>query len=260
MGKKSGQVLILVLLIVVVALSVGLSVASRNITSLRTSTQTEQSQRAFSAAEGGIEDVLSGGQAEIDRLVAAGETGDTVDVGNIKAKINASSKSSLEDTVSEGNVAQVDLKGTSATEVLIEWAKPEDSANFASIEVTEVYESSGSYLQDRHAFTGGSHSEDEQGFPNPNAVCPNADLVKCSKVTLHASPVLLRIKPFWNSTALRVSSTDVGRPLPEQQYDVSSTAQTELGIVRKVQVTKTRLPQLPASFDYVLYSEGAITK
>ncbi len=58
-AKKSGQILILVLLIVVVALAVGLSVASRNITNLRSSTQTEQSQRAFTAAEGGVEDVLS---------------------------------------------------------------------------------------------------------------------------------------------------------------------------------------------------------
>jgi len=56
---KQGQILILVLLVVVVILAVGLSVASRNITNLRTSTQTEQSQRAFTAAEGGVEDVLS---------------------------------------------------------------------------------------------------------------------------------------------------------------------------------------------------------
>src|SRR3989344_3793955 len=58
-SRKSGQILILVLLIVVVALAVGLSVASRNLTNLKTATQTEQSQRAFTAAEGGVEDVLS---------------------------------------------------------------------------------------------------------------------------------------------------------------------------------------------------------
>ena len=50
---KQGQILILVLLVVVVILAIGLSVASRNITNLRTSTQTENSQKAFSAAEGG---------------------------------------------------------------------------------------------------------------------------------------------------------------------------------------------------------------
>ena len=56
---KSGQILILVLLVVVVVLAIGLSVASRNITNLRTATQSEQSQRAFGAAEGGVEKVLS---------------------------------------------------------------------------------------------------------------------------------------------------------------------------------------------------------
>lgn len=45
----------------VVALTVGLSVASRSITNLRTTTEQEQSQRAFSAAEAGIERVLKTG-------------------------------------------------------------------------------------------------------------------------------------------------------------------------------------------------------
>ncbi len=259
MRKKAGQVLILVLLIVVVALSVGLSIAARNITNLRTSTQTEQSQRAFSAAEGGIEDVLSGGQAEIDRLVAAGETGDSVTVGNIDAKINVTSKSSLEDVVSEGNVAQVDLQGATGSEILIEWAKPSDNSNPASVEITQVNGSSGSYTQSRFAYSGGFHGADEQGFSSANSGCSTVDFVYCAKIPLGVSPILLRIKPFWNSTDIRVSSVGAGT-LPAQQYDVSSTATTELGIVRKVLVTKTKLPQLPASFDYVLYSEGAIVK
>ena len=58
MKKKKGQVLVLVLLVVVVALAVGLSVASRNLTNLRITTQSEQSQRAFNAAEGGNEHAL----------------------------------------------------------------------------------------------------------------------------------------------------------------------------------------------------------
>jgi len=45
----------------VVVLTVGLAVASRSITSLRTSTEEENSQRAFSAAEAGIEKIIKTG-------------------------------------------------------------------------------------------------------------------------------------------------------------------------------------------------------
>lgn len=58
-GKKnSGQVLLIVVLTVVVALTVGLSIVSRTISSLKFSKQSDESQRAFSAAESGIEQAL----------------------------------------------------------------------------------------------------------------------------------------------------------------------------------------------------------
>ncbi len=55
---QKGQVLLVVVLVMVIALTVGLGVASRSITSLRTATEEENSQRAFSAAEAGIEQAL----------------------------------------------------------------------------------------------------------------------------------------------------------------------------------------------------------
>lgn len=59
-GEKlqSGQALLVVVLIMVIALTVGLSVAVRSVTNLRTSTESESSERAFSAAEAGIEQSL----------------------------------------------------------------------------------------------------------------------------------------------------------------------------------------------------------
>jgi type II secretory pathway pseudopilin PulG len=57
---QKGQVLLIVVLVMVVALTVGLSVASRSIISLRTVNDEENSQRAFSAAEAGIERAVKG--------------------------------------------------------------------------------------------------------------------------------------------------------------------------------------------------------
>lgn len=56
--RQHGQILLIVVLTMVVALTIGLSVASRTISELRLSKQNEESQRAFQAAEAGIERTL----------------------------------------------------------------------------------------------------------------------------------------------------------------------------------------------------------
>lgn len=55
---QQGQTFLIVVLIMVVSLTVGLAVVSRSITNLRTTTEEENSQRAFSAAEAGVERAL----------------------------------------------------------------------------------------------------------------------------------------------------------------------------------------------------------
>lgn len=60
MGRRyqSGQILLVVVLIMVVALTVGLALAARMVTELRLSKQNEESQRAFQAAESGIQQTI----------------------------------------------------------------------------------------------------------------------------------------------------------------------------------------------------------
>lgn len=56
--QQSGQILLIVVLTMVVALTVGLSIAARIVTELKLSKQNEESQRAFQAAEAGIQQTL----------------------------------------------------------------------------------------------------------------------------------------------------------------------------------------------------------
>ncbi len=56
--KRSGQALLMVLLSVGVVLTIALSVVARSITDVSTSTKDEESLRAFSAAEAGVEQIL----------------------------------------------------------------------------------------------------------------------------------------------------------------------------------------------------------
>ena len=260
MERRSGQILILVLLVVVVALAVGLSVASRNITNLRTSTQTEQSQRAFSAAEGGVEDVLSHLLAVAPAV--GGQTILSVPVGNLTANVLVASSGTYQQVVDEGNVAQIDLQ-TGTGSVQIEWAINSDTSEssndkIASIEITQVNGSGGSYSSTRSAYAGVGGRANESGFLS-SYNCPSTDFAHCVQITLNPNPLLLRIRPFWNKATIKVSPGP-GGTLPAQTYNLTSTANTQLGITRKVQVSRSAKPQLPAVFDYVLFSEGDIVK
>lgn len=58
--SESGQILLVVVLIIIVSTTIGLSIASRTITSIRTSTEEAESQKALSAAEAGIERAIQG--------------------------------------------------------------------------------------------------------------------------------------------------------------------------------------------------------
>src|SRR5690349_3201017 len=62
-NHERGQILLIVVLVMTVALTIGLSVATRTINNIRTSTDEENSQRAFSAAEAGIEQALQNSTA-----------------------------------------------------------------------------------------------------------------------------------------------------------------------------------------------------
>ncbi|MCR4305917.1 MAG: hypothetical protein NUV73_02430, partial [Candidatus Daviesbacteria bacterium] len=82
---------------------------------------------------------------------------------------------------------------------------------------------------------------------------------KVYKILIAASPVSLRIKPYWANTTVKVYSLGA-TPLPVQTYDISSSATANAGVTRKVQVNRTALPMMPAVFDYAFFSEGSIIK
>lgn len=268
--KKSGQILILVLLIVVVALAVGLSVASRNLTNLKTSAQTEQSQRAFAAAEGGIEDILSrltavagviSGTGTSPNCVKAGSSANcTVSVGNLTSNVTVTSSNIYQFTIDLGTVGQVDLRGASG-QIQIEWANTSDPVEAnepASLEAVQVSQSGSTYSQTRTAWSGGNFGgRSESGFSSPNCT-PSSEFKLCTRIPLDSGAVSIRIRPFWVKATVKVTSA--GGSLPVQTYNLVSVATTTTGVTRKVQVTRTALPTLPAAFDYVLFSNSDIAK
>ncbi len=290
MRKRSGQILILVLLIVVVALAVGLSVASRNITNLRTSTQTEQSQRAFSTAEGGVEDVLSRLSQVANAIstnnyagtscsgTGSGQAICNVSIGTstIQANVNINALPTYQQVLDEGTVGQINLDGAYAAGVRtinVDWSKTADAAENtdpkATIEISFVCQNPAcfgdsaapgqSFSQHREAYYCISNPSGQSGVSaNPRVGTGGLNCGKTYNLSANDNLKIMRTRTFWNKATVQVASPDPGFPV--QRYDLTSTATTPLGITRKVQVSRTALPQLPASFDYVLYSEGDIVK
>ncbi len=66
---QEGQILLIVVLVMVTALTVSLSVAARSITNIRTSQDAASSEKAFSAAEAGIEKALTNSQSSTGTFV-----------------------------------------------------------------------------------------------------------------------------------------------------------------------------------------------
>lgn len=58
--SNKGQILLILLLVMAVGLGVGISIIQRSVSDVSTASKTEQSTRAFSAAEAGIEKALQG--------------------------------------------------------------------------------------------------------------------------------------------------------------------------------------------------------
>ena len=93
------------------------------------------------------------------------------------------------------------------------------------------------------------------------AGCGKASVYKTT-ITLPASPISLRLRPYYNQTTFTVgsesSSIGSGRILPAQGFEVSSIGKTESGVTRKIVVKKKY--DAPASmFDFVLYANETIT-
>lgn len=296
MTGKQGQILVLVLLIVVVSLAVGLAVAARNLTNIRTSTQTEHSQRAFTAAEGGVESTLSnlnnvasyikdgsnpppsctrvpGESATCSLPSSVTGSGVNASTSNVVVKGNKS----YEKTIELGDVAQVDIHSYQGN-TIIEWAKTGEPADVileftilcdidpgacpVQVDDPPVIQAQGAdYKQLRVGFKAVNASS--SGLGTGFRTCePNAgSLFSCkTEISLpDAKPLLLRIKPFRNRVTVKITPSDLSA-FPVQTYEITSTATTDTGLTRKVQVTREALPQMPAIFDYVLYSGQDIIK
>ncbi len=254
----------------VVALTIGLSVASRTLTDVRISTQSELSQKAFSAAEAGVEDAL---RQDFKSFTGTGEiqvSSDAKYIVEVTAQ-GAGTSFAPDRPVEKDDVTQLNLAGTGATALNVYWVDKSDASQSspkASIEVAEVYLEGGSYKIAKYAAnpscTAIADTGDNNGFSSVGCTSGDFTLGLITygarlQIPLHSQSQALRIRTFYNRAAAAVEvAAPAGATLPVQSYTISSTG-TSGDVVRKVQVSRS-VESLPPIFDYVLYSGSGLSK
>lgn len=286
-AAQRGQVLLIVVLVMVVALTVGLSVATRSITNVRTTTEEENSQRAFSAAEAGIERVLKDPTSPLANVDLGNQSMiNTVSVAQITKPAATSlllnnSDPALKDIgvdvwfADHTVTGQVDTSDTglwrdgSATGASVSFLWGRTTANceldIAALEIIFLWKDTGNNLVTTHqtidpcvsravlnGFTSGNTGAGggaQGGIPNIT-ITTTTEHNLGYKVTFPnlTRLILARVVPLYKSSRLAVDATG----LPSQGQIITSTGSSG-ETFRKITVAKP-YPQIPTELFSVLFS------
>ncbi len=254
-NSRGGQVGIIILLIVVVMSTIGVSVVSRSSTDVSLSKSAEDANRAFDAAESGAEQALSDTSA-LDASNPNTVTGSITSITNLNVDYTVNKLDVLDTVVDEGFSASLNVSGAAAGSTLnVKWATQTACAETPASLVITIYASPGTSPPYRKVFAGAcAHN------PTDNFTLAGAGLggyFRQVALTLANTDVLVRIRPVYNQTSLRVEA--VGWTLPVQQFKVTSTAQSTLNKETKALQVDRTLPQAPSVFDFTLFAGGTIS-
>ncbi len=246
---------IIILLIVVVMSTIGISVVSRSSTDVSLSKSSEDANRAFDAAESGAEKALSDSSA-LDARNNNTVTGTIGTIPNVNVNYSVDKLTILSATLDEGFSASLDVRGAPAgSSVVINWASEAGCAqNPASLVVT-IYSLSGTSPPYRKVYAGACAHTPTDNFP----IAPPSGIsgyLRQVSVPLVATDSLLRIRPVYSQTKLRVAG--VGWSLPVQQFKVTSTAQSTANKETKALQVDRTLPMAPSVLDFTLFAGGSI--
>lgn len=294
--KQSGQALVLILLSLAVVLTLVLFVLARSTTDIAVSSRSEESARAFSAAEAGIENALvigsigqvpQIGDANYNASVSSFAEGDTT--YNYPIEMNSGDSMTIWFISHDENGNVVPCSGGNCfigSGLSICWGKPGTSAlsdTTPAVEISVFYETTPGDLSTLRI---GRTAIDENTNRAPGvnsftqvtgrdcnisgenyAFQAGVNFVDLAvPAGSYGSPGGLqfaRVRMLYNSDqsqplGVDVSAGGLGGVLPSQGLDISSTG-TVGDANRKVQVFQG-WPEPPPVFDYAIYSSTGLSK
>lgn len=293
--NQTGQVLIILLLVTMVALTIGLAITQRSISDISISTRTEQSSRAFSAAEAGIESALESG-ADPTTPITFDENQSSATVTPVDSLPRPTQaleyfKISKADFAHFWLASPIDLsKFYDRTTVAVYFGNTNQDPDYASsdtppaIEVNVITKKAdGSYGSKRTYFDSDSSRASSNNFQMANCLSNTQAYTTLSKSSAVAdrrsfrcaatadtgigTPILARVRVLYanKNQPVAVASCNTTNPTNYTDCDLPPQAElyTSVGssgqTVRKVQVLKVT-DVVPFYFDYAIFSEGKIEK
>lgn len=264
--STKGQTIVWIVLVAVVGLTLGLSIASRSLSNIQQSAELEETNRAFSAAEAGVEEALyaletTGSAVSAITPTPLAEVGSEYSYEVVEG--GGGNELVLAAPLEKDQVVQVDASNMSGgiTVYWVEDLSAQDAdGNRASLMLTLIsQEPSGDYEVLREAYNpfeeaavrdngftvGTSVSESVGGktFAERTAVIPLPG-VGTSKI--------LRIHAMYNGIPNTIGLKADTSNFPSQYHTITSTGSAG-ETTRVVQVTRSK-PALPVLFDYTLFN------
>ena len=283
---SNGQALLFVVVAVTIALAVGVTVTSRNLSSISRITRTDTAAKAVAAAEGGVErmlmqtdDVLNNLSSESLDCSKAGSdfssvtdspsclltfskqaTDKTTSAADIKVeKFSFNETDHYWFSVDSGFTKEVVLTTPSGSvygsnTIKICWDNPKTAILYFS------YNKDGSIKRGGLVSENFENSSDISGFDSVSYTANQKPYPLCKDdVSLVSAPYGLRITPLYGSAKIGIFPAGGSDTLPNQGYKITSTGRVlEEGTVKeaiKVVVYRS-LPYMPSFFDNAIHSEA----
>ncbi len=272
---QRGQTALIALLVLTIATTVGLSLVARSTTDISMTRTLEESARAFSAAEAGVEVALKTGAAITTASDAELGTTYTATVSAIRGTATAPllfpSKTPAGDTTTvwlanhDANDAIIDTdQAYTSASVSVCWSKESDS-EIPAIVVTILYKESTDVSGNPYRVAKAAYdpSARANNFSMPlSGGCGDGKTSYKQDITFASftpaiDPALdvliaLRIRPVYYPAQLAVQP--VGQDLPVQWNQVTSVGQTLSGVNRKIVVNQA-YKSASSVFDAAIYSQ-----
>ncbi len=293
MNNEKGQLILVLILVMVVALGIGLSVVQKSLVDVSTSTKVEESSRAFSAAEAGIEKAL-----QADSPIASLDLGNQAQITGVdKSEIPpipgvGSSQIALEyPPLSKEEIAQVWLADPAANlpnctplfvcytqnSLDVYWGLPNTSdKEKPAIEIKVIEYSGGAYNSRPFYLDPVSSRAASSNFTDVSSGCSNtlppitttygatrSFYCKWTLSGLSPSLMLLRVRILYSSASQPLAVQAVGTCGKNCSLPTQARIFTSTGISGETQrkVSIFRLDKVvPPYFDYAIFSAGEINK
>ncbi|OGH39344.1 MAG: hypothetical protein A3B44_02170 [Candidatus Levybacteria bacterium RIFCSPLOWO2_01_FULL_38_21] len=250
---QKGQALLIVVLIMVISLTVGLSIASKTITNLRTSTEEANSAQALSAAETGIAQVIQSGGTAATGSFPSNNTSFNTSAATISGAlflVNAGNVIPQDEgadvwLVPHNTSGSPDFSTPWTGSLTIYWGDGSGDCNNAALEVITITGTQANPVSNRAAYDPCSARSLVNKF---TFVAQSLNTVS-GKIFYYTATIsvtnglLMRIVPFYTNTIMAVGGTS---DLPSQGSIISSTGQAG-NVTRKINAVKL-YSSLPSEF------------